>query len=204
MKNLSAPKPPVLSTMTPHSRRPAVGARRMAGVLLVVAGLAACGGITPDASSEGNRLGTPVDAHGKPLTYGTGSAEGSIFGPGGLLGSKKSNGSSAPGVAVNAFLWRASLDTIAFMPLASTDPFGGVVITDWYANPETPNERFKVNVFILSQDLQSDGLRVSVFHQVKVADGAWADSSVPSDTAIKLENAILLRARQLRSQASAG
>lgn len=177
----------------------------LAASLTIAAGLAACGGISPDAANpDAKNIGTPTDSHGAPLRS-AGSSEGSIFGPGGMFGKKSSdNGGGAPGVAVNAFLWRASLDTIAFMPLASADPFGGVVITDWYANPDTPNERFKVNVFILSRDLQSDGLRVSVFHQVKSKDGMWADSTVPSDMATKLENAILLRARQLRSQATAG
>jgi hypothetical protein len=68
-------------------------------------------------------------------------------------------------VAVNAFLWRASLDTINFIPLVSADPFGGVIITDWYTPAETPNERMKVQITILDRDLRADGVRVSVFKQ---------------------------------------
>ena len=77
---------------------------------------------------------------------------------------------------MNAFLWRASLDTIAFMPLASADPFGGVIITDWYAPPETPDERFKVNIYILGRILRADGLKVSVFRQTRDAGGQWRDT----------------------------
>ncbi|MDX2143726.1 MAG: DUF3576 domain-containing protein [Rhodospirillaceae bacterium] len=104
-------------------------------------------------------------------------------------------------VAVNAFLWRASLDTIAFMPLASADPFGGVIISDWYAPPETPDERFKVNVYILGRTLRADGLKVSVFRQTNDGSGNWSDAAVGADVAKEFENAVLSRARQLRLQA---
>jgi hypothetical protein len=102
------------------------------------------------------------------------------------------------GVGVNSYLWRASLDTLSFMPLASADPFGGTIITDWYSAPETPNEQFKVTVYILDKELRADGIRVSVFRQEKDAAGAWANATVPPTTPTQLENAILTRARQLR------
>src|SRR6202012_72915 len=60
-------------------------------------------------------------------------------------------------LGVNSFLWRATLDTLAFMPLASADPFGGVILTDWYENPQTPGERFKINAIILDNTLRADG-----------------------------------------------
>jgi hypothetical protein len=104
-------------------------------------------------------------------------------------------------VAVNAFLWRASLDTLAFMPLASADPFGGVIITDWYAPPETPEERFKVNVYILGRALRADGLKVSVFRQTAAGTGEWRDAAVGPEVATEFEEAVLTRARQLRLQA---
>lgn len=104
-------------------------------------------------------------------------------------------------LAVNAYLWRASLDTLAFMPLASADPFGGVIISDWFAPPETPTERFKVNVYILGRALRADGLKVSVFRQTQGAGGAWADAVVGADVATEFENAVLTRARELRLQA---
>ena len=102
------------------------------------------------------------------------------------------------GIGVNAYLWRASLDTLSFMPLNSADPFGGVVLTDWYSAPDTPQERFKVQVFILDKALRADGIRLNVFRQERAASGLWADAQVTQETKIKLENAILTRARQLR------
>ena len=122
-----------------------------------------------------------------------------------LFGSSQSGqggGGGGGGVGVNSFLWRASLDTVSFMPLASADPFGGVIITDWYSPPPTPNERFKVNVFILGRDLRADGVRTSVFHQKKDANGQWVEAPVDANTATDLENAILTRARQIRLSAA--
>jgi hypothetical protein len=100
-------------------------------------------------------------------------------------------------LGVNSYLWHATLDTLSFIPLASADPFGGVVITDWYSAPEAPNERMKVTVYILDRSLRADGLKVAVFRQTKTTDG-WADAQVASDTSTKLEDAILTRARELR------
>jgi hypothetical protein len=109
------------------------------------------------------------------------------------------NGSGGPvGVGVNSYLWRATLDTVSFMPLASADPFGGVIITDWFSPNESPNERFKVNVFILGRELRADGVRCTVFRQKHEAGGQWADAPVEQQTAIDIENAILTRARQMR------
>ena len=106
--------------------------------------------------------------------------------------------SSATGISVNGFLWRAALDTISFMPLAQADPFGGIILTDWYRPPETQSERFKVNAYILDSNLRADGLRVSVFRQRLHANGAWRDAKVSAETGANLENAILKRARQMR------
>jgi hypothetical protein len=119
---------------------------------------------------------------------------------GGLPGEDPNTGGS--GIAVNSYLWRASLDTIAFMPLASADPFGGVIITDWYSPPDVPGERFKINVYILDRQLRADGVRAAVFRQ-RMNQGQWAEAPVDKATAIELENAILTRARQLRVTQSA-
>ncbi len=110
----------------------------------------------------------------------------------------KANPAAQAGIGVNSFLWRATLDTLAFMPLASADPYGGVVITDWYVNPEKPDERFKATVYILDTRLRADGLNVSIFKQVKGAAGEWVDSAVAGQTDTDIENAILTKARQLR------
>jgi hypothetical protein len=102
------------------------------------------------------------------------------------------------GIGVNSYLWRASLDTLAFMPLSSADPWGGTIITDWYVNPSKPNERFKATVYILDTRLRADGLNVTVFKQIKDASGQWIDAPVANQTEIDIENSILTRARQLR------
>ena len=121
-----------------------------------------------------------------------------LFGGGGEGPLDEANQEGGAGIGVNSYLWRASLDTISFMPLASADPFGGVIITDWYSPPEARNERFKVNVYILGRDLRADGIRAAVFRQELHDQGVWVDARVEDNTTIDLENAILVRARQLR------
>ena len=115
------------------------------------------------------------------------------FGRGGRAAS-----AAEPAIGVNGYLWRATLDTLSFMPLASADPYGGVVITDWYANPEKPDERFKCTVYILDARLRADGLNVAVFRQTRDPSGAWTDAPTVAQTETDLENAILTKARQLR------
>lgn len=107
-------------------------------------------------------------------------------------------------IGVNSFLWRASLDTLSFMPLASADPYGGVIITDWYANPEAPNERFKATVYILDTRLRADGLNVALNREVRGADGQWTAAPVAAQTELDVENSILTRARQLRLSSLGG
>ncbi|MCZ6755920.1 MAG: DUF3576 domain-containing protein [Gemmatimonadetes bacterium] len=125
----------------------------------------------------------------------------SVFGPGGLTvfgGDKDESPSGGPLIGVNSYLWRASLDTVSFMPLASADPFGGVIITDWYSPPEVEGERFKLNVYILGRELRADGIRAAVFRQRQDPFVGWVDAKVDDQTATELEDAILTRARQLR------
>ena len=95
---------------------------------------------------------------------------------------------------------RASLDTVSFMPLQSADPFGGVIITDWYAPPGDGQERFKVNIFILDRALRADGVRPKVFKQQRGSSGGWVDDSVDEQLDGQVEDAILTRARELRIQ----
>ena len=117
---------------------------------------------------------------------------------GGLFGghSKATSYNAQTGIGVNAYLWRASLDTISFMPLASADPWGGVIISDWYANPQKPDERFKTTVYILDSRLRADALNVSVYKQT-LTNGQWVDADVSEQTQLDIENAILTRAREL-------
>ncbi|MDH5748500.1 MAG: DUF3576 domain-containing protein [Rhodospirillales bacterium] len=127
-----------------------------------------------------------------------------VFGTGGLgsFGDTKKTpqAEGGGGIGVNSFLWRASLDTLSFMPMTSADPFGGVIITDWHSTPEAPNERFKLNVYILGRALRADGVRVAVFREVLDPAAGWRTAGVSADTAIKIEDSILTRARQLRGQ----
>lgn len=125
-----------------------------------------------------------------------------ILGEGGLqlFGSNESKSTGGGALGVNSYIWRASLDTISFMPVNSADPFGGVIITDWHSPTEAPSERFKLNVYILGRALRADGIRVAVFRQVQDRRGSWRDAGVPDETGIRIEDAILFRARQLRNQ----
>ena len=101
-------------------------------------------------------------------------------------------------LGVNSYLWRAALDTMSFMPLQSADPYGGLIITDWYSAPEKADERFKATVYILDTRLRADGLNVALQKQTRAPDGSWRDAAVSPQTETDLENAILTRARQLR------
>lgn len=170
-----------------------------AAVLASAIALAGCvGGINPIDDPDTPEPGQSSRGYDNP--------KGSIFGGDGIDlfdlfgGTGKSGdggGGGGGGIGVNSYLWRASLDTIAFMPLASADPFGGVIITDWYTPPETPDERFKINVYILGRQLRADGLRVALFRQNR-GNGQWTEAKIGEQTVVKLENKILTRARQLR------
>ena len=135
---------------------------------------------------------------GKTRTFQT-QEEGGFnpFGLGKPRAPKGDTGGAAQ-LGVNGYLWRATLDTLSFMPLASADPSGGVVITDWYVNPEKPDERFKATVYILDTRLRADGLNVTVFKQIGDGAGGWTDAPTAAQTETDIENAILTKARQLR------
>ncbi|HET7708576.1 MAG TPA: DUF3576 domain-containing protein [Sphingomicrobium sp.] len=100
-------------------------------------------------------------------------------------------------IGVNAYLWRAAIDTVSFAPLLQADANSGVIITDWYANPNSPGERIKLTVSILDQDLRADALRVAASRQT-LQSGAWVDAPVAAATVQKLEDIILTRARDIR------
>lgn len=106
-------------------------------------------------------------------------------------------------IGVNGYLWRATLDTVGFMPLLQTDSNGGVIVTDWYANPNAPGERMKLTVAILDKDLRADALQVGASRQV-MQGGQWVDQPVQAATTQKIEEIILTRARDLRQRAIAG
>ncbi len=167
----------------------------LAGALgLVLLGVVGCEYADPDT------------AYPRTNPYGGGGTyekKESVFGDEGLnlFGGESTaepGGGGGSGIGVNSFLWRASLDTISFMPLVSADPFGGVIITDWYAPAESPGERVKITVYILGRELRADGIRAAVFRQRHDGSGNWVDAAVEKRTQTELEDAILTRARQLR------
>ena len=167
-------------------RQIAVPAALITGVLA----LSACSGVKTSAPDIYN-----PETAGAP-TAETGSSGGLFtFGK-----SSSSSGGQAAQIQVNAYLWRATLDTLSFMPLVSADPFGGVIITDWYSPPSTPGERFKVNAYILSKQITADSVQVSVFHQVQT-DTGWADAPADPSVASGLEDRILSRAADLQAAA---
>jgi len=158
-------------------------------------GLAACSGTREVAQNE------YTSTYSQATSLDTTPA---LAGPGGLSlgigGGKSSDSSEAPsgGLAVNAYLWRGTLDTLSFMPLLSADPFGGVVITDWWEANTAPKERFKATVYILGRQLRSDGVKVSIFRQVD-ENGQWVSVPVSPTTVGEVEDKILARARTLRA-----
>ncbi|MEA2771160.1 MAG: hypothetical protein QOD93_4122 [Acetobacteraceae bacterium] len=184
-------------------------ARLLAPAMIALSAVAACSSnnLKPNPTPpnyEGMGSGSPGDI---TTTRLGGEDSGTIFGIG------KTNKDSGPGgggpgsgngsgIGVNAFLWRGALDTIAFMPLSSADPFGGVIITDWYTPPGTSGERFKATIYVLSRDLRSDGVRVNIFRQV-LQNGQWIDATVAESTVADIENKVLARARRMREQLQA-
>lgn len=129
----------------------------------------------------------------------------SLFGPDGFTISSLADGSLAGGsgagtggIPVNRYLWQASLETLSFLPLASTDPFTGVIATDWGSTPEAPGERYKVTAFMTSPALAASSVNVAVYREVRNEDGAWLPAAVDPATATQIEDAILTRARQIR------
>jgi hypothetical protein len=162
-------------------RRTVVGLTLVLGATVVAADLSGCASRRADSG---------------PQVYSQQQQRRGFLG----LGRRAANpGAETQGtLGVNSYLWRAALDTMSFMPLVSADPYGGLIITDWYSNPEKTDERFKATVYILDTRLRADGLNVALQKQTRGADGSWRDAQVSPQTETDLENAILTKARQLR------
>ncbi|GEL03002.1 hypothetical protein SSA02_21650 [Swaminathania salitolerans] len=161
------------SSLPAWARSPA---RRLIAVLpvLPVLALSACGG------------GRDPDSLTQPRNHLLGVDRGATGGDDELKG------------GVNAYLWRGAIDTLSFMPFASADANGGVILTDWYQPPSSSGERFKIAAYILDRRLRSDALRVSVFRQEKQGS-EWVDTPVATNTTSDITTRILARARQLRA-----
>ena len=171
---------------------------RVVLLALAAATLAACGpsegvGVADTVETPQGRFEKDVDDPTRETIFGPGGLSAALFDDAGGTGD-----TSGGGIGVNAFLWRASLDTFSFLPPFSADPIGGVIIYDWYSPPETPGERFKVTVYILDTRLRADGIKVAVFRQVRDVYGEWVEAQVDPSMETQLENAVLTRARQIR------
>lgn len=165
--------------------------------LILALGLGGCGTTPknpeftvydPKEQQMRERSGTITGQDGITL-FGTGSAS---------RRNAAAEAGGGAGIGVNAYLWRAALQTIDFMPLASADPFGGLIITDWYQPPATPDERLKVHLLILDRSLRADAIKASVFRQARQPGGDWRDAPVDPNTALELEDKVLTKARELR------
>jgi hypothetical protein len=181
------------------SRKELTSFSRLVAASFMLATIVACSGTKVEED-------LPREIPGSPGVYTSSNAArssneiGSLFGEGGLgLGGNRGAGNGA-GIGVNALLWQATLDTIAFMPLVQADPFGGVILTDWYSTENAPSERLKLNIFILGQELRADAVRVSMFRQRRTGPDSWEDVAVQPQSPIGVENAILTRARLLRRE----
>ena len=122
---------------------------------------------------------------------------------GGVLGDDEKNNNSVSmiGMSINKFLWRGALETISFMPLNSADPIGGTILTDWYSVNDVENERCKLNIFITGQELKTQNLKVTSFCQ-EFKNNKWVNTTVDEDDNIKIEDAILNKAKKIRLQSS--
>jgi hypothetical protein len=185
--------------MSQERETPGMRIARNATLGLMCLLLAGCGSLAGQLRTPGPDEYNPSsrrDAQASRLGSGEGIL---VFG---TDRSRRNAAADATGIGVNAFLWRATLDTLGFLPLTSADPFGGVVISDWYTPPGTRGERFRATAYILGRELRSDAVRVTVFRQVQQG-ATWQDSPTSPATNAEFEDRILARARELRAQSLA-
>ncbi len=162
----------------------------LAGALAICA--AALGGCGVDLG------GRPAESNIDPTQVGAGGTRSDGIGRiGDLFGTDRAEERPGERLQVNRYLWQASLDTLEFLPLASTDPFSGVIATDWSVSPTAQNERYKVAVRITSPRLEARSVNVAVYREQRSND-VWVPVEVSDATPRQIEDAILTRARQLR------
>lgn len=172
---------------------------RVAGPILALALAAGCSGdlsADPNEPPPGPRTGRGSRPDPNNSIFGPeGATLGRLF-SGDLFGGRADEGGGT--LPVNKYLWQGSLDTLSFLPLASTDPFTGVIATEWATTPDSPGQRFKVTVYLTSAELEASSLKVAVFREDIDASGAWIPRPVSIETVRALEDAILTRSRQIR------
>jgi Domain of unknown function (DUF3576) len=163
--------------------------------------LAGCG-LSPRVAPAGADSGAPSAAAAQPVAKdppGEMDTESTIWT---VLGLAKKPSEHEPGPqtgsTVSPILWQAARDTLNFVKFSSSDPLTGLLVSDWYSPKAKPDERYKINVFILSRELRSDSLAVTVDRQVRSATGQWEATTIARKVEDDLETAILLRAGQLK------
>jgi hypothetical protein len=173
--------------------------RTALALLLCLTLLAGCGESRPNnpAPDSPDYAGEPGSQLGQ---FGSLTGGDSLLSFGTSKKPSADNGTGT-GLGVNAYLWRGALDTLSFMPLASADPFGGVIVTDWYSPPAANGERFKATAYIMGRELRTDAIRVAIFRQV-LQNGQWVDAPVSPVTVGEIEDKVLARARELRTQSA--
>ena len=165
---------------------------------LLVVSVAACSGQSAQNDDDFTVFDPRDQAERERYGTITGNDEVSVFGS----RSDDNQTGGGAGIGVNSFLWQASLETFDFIPIASADPFGGLIITDWYQSASVPDERTKLQIFIRDVRLRADGVKVSLFRQVRDGTGNWLDAEVDPGTVAELEDKVLTRARELRIERS--
>ena len=156
-------------------------------LLILIAGLTACSSLEP-------RTDIPATDKEDPGSFITGRSESGVS----LSDITGLSNKESSGIPVNALLWRASLDITSILPIDDIDVFSGTLITDWYSLPSKPSEQIKLAVFVLDKELRSDAIRVVVYVQSRKGD-VWQDAGIDPELAIRLEDLILTRARELRA-----
>ena len=158
--------------------------------LILIAGLTAWSSLEP-------RADIPATNKDEPGSFITGKSEGGVS----LSDMAGLSDKESAGIPVNALLWRASLDIASILPIDDIDVFSGTLITDWYSLPSQPSEQIKLAIFVLDKELRSDAIRVRVYVQSRQED-IWQDAGIDPELAIRLENLILTRARELRASSA--
>ena len=157
--------------------------KRVIGLLLVFFLIASCNGKVPGADARKippnakDRIKQNIE-QGKGFT---------------LMGSNKKNIGDFDFASSNE-LWRASLDTIDFMPLALANYSGGIIVTDWYSDGSSDDESVKISVRFLTNEIRADALAVKVFYKKCSMQNNCKVSDRSSDLANELTKKILTKA----------
>ena len=173
---------------------------RILSILILLTFLTSCNGATVDRSDEVYNPQVGDDRHVSEMKSLITKSDEPIIIYGGKKKKSSSSSSSDDGIS-HSYLWKASLESISFMPLIAVDSNGGAILTDWYSSPQTPNEKFKFNIIITSVDLQISSIKVTAFRQVKNIAGSWHSAEVSRELSQNIEDNILRKAISLKNKA---